>query len=264
MKARIIKRKEPFELPSKPMKVHLMLLDKVKHEGTDIMSFKFFRKDDQNYLNYKAGQYSIVDLGTKEDTKGPTRAFTIASSPTEKDVILISTRIRDTPFKQKLAKLEKGTPVKITGPEGDFILPDDYSNRVVFLSGGIGVTPFRSMIGYATDKQLPLKITMFDSNRNEANILYKEEFDNWTKLNKNLEIIYTIADGKNAPSSDWKDETGFIDKAMLARYLTKNELNQSTFYICGPPAMLNPIYILLAKEIKIPDYKIKTEEFSGY
>jgi ferredoxin-NADP reductase len=264
-KARIVKEKEPLELPSRPLKMQLTLLDKVKHEGTDIMSFKFFRKDDQNYLNYKAGQFAIVDLGTNEDKKGPTREFTIASSPTEKDVILISTRIRDTPFKQKLSKLEKGTSVKITAPEGDFVLPDDYSNRVVFLSGGIGVTPFRSMIGYATDKQLPLKMTMFDSNRNPANILYKDEFDSWTKLNRNLEIIYTITEeGEKSPSLDWKGERGFIDKAMLEKYLTKYELNHSTYYICGPPAMLNAMYKLLAKEIKVPDEKIKTEEFYGY
>ena len=264
-KARIVKKKAPLKLPFKPVKMKLTLLDKVKHEGTDIMSFKFFRKDDKNYLNYKAGQFSIVDLGTKEDAKGPTREFTIASSPTEKDVILISTRIRDTPFKQKLSKLEKGTPVKITAPEGDFILPDDYSNRVVFLSGGIGVTPFRSMIGYATDKQLPLKITMFDSNRDQANILYKDEFDSWAKLNKNLEIIYTITgEGEKSPSSDWKGETGFIGKEMLLKYLTKHELNNSIFYLCGPPAMLNAMYMLLAKEIKVPDEKIITEEFSGY
>ena len=264
-KARIIKKEKPLDLPSRPIKMQLTLLDKVRHEGTDIMSFKFFRKDDHNYLNYRAGQYSIVDLGTKEDTKGPTRAFTIASSPTEKDVILISTRIRDTPFKQKLSKLENGTSVRITGPEGDFILPDDHSTRVVFLSGGIGVTPFRSMIGYATDKRLPLKITMFDSNRDQANILYKDEFDTWAKLNKNLRIIYTITEEGDKPlSSNWKGETGFVDKTMLVKYLTKYELNHSTFYICGPPAMLNAMYKLLAKEIKVPDEKIKTEEFSGY
>ena len=264
-KARIVKDKESLESDSRPIIMHLTLLDKVKHQGTDIMSFKFFRKDGKNYLNYIAGQYAIVDLGTKEDKKGPTREFTIASSPTEKDVILISTRIRDTPFKQKLSKLEKGASVKITGPQGDFILPDNYSNRLVFLSGGIGVTPFRSMIAYATDKQLPLKITMFDSNRNRANILYKEEFDGWAKLNKNLEIIHTITEeGEKSPSLDWKGERGFIDKAMLTRYLTKYELNHSTFYLCGPPAMLNAMYKLLVKEIKIPDDKIKTEEFYGY
>ena len=119
------------------------------------MSFKFSRTDAQNHLNYKAGQYSVVDLGAKEDPEGPTRSFTIASSPSEEDFILISTRIRDTPFKKKLASMDIGSPVKITAPMGEFVLPPDYSNSLVFLSGGIGVTPFRSMLKYATDNQLP-------------------------------------------------------------------------------------------------------------
>ncbi len=96
---------------------------------------------------YKAGQYAIVDLETKEDPEGPVRSFTIASSPTEGGFILISTRIRDIPFKKKLANLKPGTQVKIIVPAGDFVLPDNNnSTSVVFLSGGIGVTPFRSMI----------------------------------------------------------------------------------------------------------------------
>jgi glycine betaine catabolism B len=62
------------------------------------------------------------------------------------------------------------------------------------LSGGIGVTPFRSMIKYATDKQLPIKITMFDSNKNQQNILYKEKFDRWANQNKNIKVIYTVTE----------------------------------------------------------------------
>ena len=79
------------------------------------MSFKFARGDDQQqelFLNYKAGQYAVVDLGTREDPEGPVRSFTIASSPTE-DYILISTRIRDTPFKNKLANLDIGSLVQL-------------------------------------------------------------------------------------------------------------------------------------------------------
>ena len=99
-----------------------------------------------------------MDLGTKEDPEGPMRSLTIASSLTEKDFILISTRIRDTLFKKKLASLDLGTLVNITAPMGKFVLPDDHSSKsVVFLSGGIGVTPFRSMVKYATDKQITSK-----------------------------------------------------------------------------------------------------------
>jgi len=247
-------------VPSQPLKMQLRLLDKISQKGTDIMSFRFSRSDNQNYLNYKAGQYSIVDLGTTEDPKGPTRSFTIASSPTEKDSIMITTRIRDTPFKQKLSKLDAGSTVKITAPAGEFTLPEDYSKPIVLLSGGIGVTPFRSMIKYATDKQLPVKISMFDSNRNQANILYKHEFDSWAKLNKNLRIIYTITDVE----ADWKDEKGWINKAMLTRHLSKDELDNSIFYICGPPAMLNAMEKLLSEEIRVSHDRIRIEEFTGY
>lgn len=256
-------------VPPHPLKMQLKLLDKTSHEGTDIMSFRFSRSDDQNHLNYRAGQYSIVDLGTREDPKGPTRSFTIASSPTEKDSILITTRIRDSPFKQRLSKLNAGTVVKITAPAGDFTLSEDYSKPVVFLSGGIGVTPFRSMIKYATDKQLPVKISMFDSNRNQANILYKDEFDSWAKLNQNLKIIYTITEEEAeslspSGSPEWKGEKGWIDKAMLMRHLSKDEWNNSVFYICGPPAMLNAMQKLLLEQIGVSNDRIRIEEFTGY
>jgi ferredoxin-NADP reductase len=257
-----------------PLKLQLRLLDKTSHEGTDMMSFKFSRSDDQqaNYLNYKAGQYAVLDLGTKEDPEGPVRSFTIASSPTE-EFILISTRIRDTLFKRKLANLEIGSLVKFTAPLGKFVLPeDDNSKAVVFLSGGIGVTPFRSMVKYATDKQSPIKIMMFDSNRNKENILYKTVFDECMSVNKNLEIVQTITgEGQEVSSSssstvnyDWKRESGYINKVMLTKYMTIEELDNSIFYICGPPGMLKAMQKLLQEELEIPKERIKVEEFTGY
>ena len=92
---------------------------------------------------------------------------------------MISTSIRESPYKKRLSALEVRTKVKVKGPNGKFILHEDFSKSAVFLSGGIGVTPFRSMIKYATDKNLPIKIEMFDSNRNEQNILFKNDFDDW-------------------------------------------------------------------------------------
>ena len=257
---------EQNPLPKRPLKLELSLLKKTPIAGTDIVSFKFSRTDAQNHLNYKAGQYSVVDLGTKEDPEGPTRSFTIASSPSEEDFILISTRIRDTPFKKKLASMDIGSPVNITAPMGEFVLPTDYSNPLVFLSGGIGVTPFRSMLKYATDNQLPIKITVFDSNRNQDNILYKDEFDEWAKLNKNLKIVYAIADDPSAvdKGNNWGGERGFINQAMLTKYLTSNQLNNSIFYICGPPGMLNAMQKLLEVDLNIPKHRIKIEEFTGY
>jgi glycine betaine catabolism B len=185
---------------------------------------------------------------------------------------MLSTRIRDSPYKKRLAYLEKGTKVKVRGPEGLFVLPDetaDYSKTIIFLSGGIGVTPFRSMIKYATDKQLPLKITMFDSNRNRNNILFKQEFDKWSNINKNLKIIYTINEDNHdehhsSTTNEWKGEHGRINKEMILKYIDDFILKDSIFYICGPPGMLKAMKSLIQDELKIPNERVMTEEFTGY
>jgi glycine betaine catabolism B len=260
-----------------PPQIELTLLEKDKIEGTDVTSFKFSKQNDQvgegeedkiTPLNHTAGQFAFFDIGgVYNDPKGPIRHFTISSSPTE-NFIMFSTRIRDSPYKKRLSILEKGAKVKVRGPEGEFVLHQDYSKPAVFLSGGIGVTPFRSMLRYATDQQLPLKITMFDSNRNRDSILFKKEFDEWANKNKNLKIIYTISEDEQQQSSstanDWKGEHGRIDKAMILKYLDTNILNNSIFYICGPPSMLKAMQSLLQDNLEIPRERIKVEEFTGY
>jgi ferredoxin-NADP reductase len=258
-------------IPTRPLKLQLKLLEKTQHSGTDVMSFKFARTGSLNssagsqenqYLNYKAGQYGVVNLGTKEDPEGPVRSFTMASSPTEEDFILITTRIRDTPFKKKLAALDIGSAVDISAPLGKFVLHDENSKPAVFLSGGIGVTPFRGMIKYATDVKLPVNITMFDANRNQANILFKDEFDSWLKINPKLRIIYTV--NELDTSTEWKGENGYINKAMVERYLDSRQIDSSIFYICGPPGMLTVMKKLLQDELRVPNERIKIEEFVGY
>jgi Na+-transporting NADH:ubiquinone oxidoreductase subunit NqrF len=86
--------------------------------------------------------------------------------------------------------------------------------------------------------------------------------------NKNLRIIYTIADEIQESSSiqndDWKGERGFINEAMLVKYLSTDELDNSIFYICGPPGMLKAMQKLLQDDLHIPKERIKIEEFTGY
>jgi glycine betaine catabolism B len=269
----------------KPSRFNLRLLEKQKVEGTDIMSFKFAKQEGEEQqqqqgqngkkrLEYSAGQFAFFDIGdVYNDPEGPIRHFTITSSPTE-DFIMISTRIRDTPYKKRLSSLEENTTiVKVRGPEGKFTLHEDYSRPAVFLSGGIGVTPFRSMIKCATDKQLPIKIIMFDSNRNQKNILYKKEFDECAKMNKNLKVVYSITEEEggeeqpaqtSSPSIAWNGERGRIDKAMITRYLSDEDIKDSIFYICGPPGMVKAMQNLIQNELQIQKENIKIEEFTGY
>jgi NAD(P)H-flavin reductase len=126
--------------------------------------------------------------------------------------------------------------------------------------------------------QLPVPIVMFDSNRDRNNILFKKEFDDWASINKNLKIIYTISEKEEeeeeqqqhneqsplSTANDWKGEYGRIDKAMILKYVDTNVLNNSIFYICGPPNMLKAMQTLLQEDLEIPKERIKVEEFTGY
>ena len=278
-----LQQQEPSSRPSSVYE--LSLLEKQKFEGTDAMSFRFSKKQDQqeiesddrqsSFFEYTAGQYAFFDIGgVYNDSKGSIRHFTIASSPTE-DFVMITTRIRDTPYKKRLSSLKERTIVKVRGPQGKFVLHDDYSKPAVFLSGGIGVTPFRSMIKYATDKQLSIKIVMFDSNRNQENTLFKKEFDEYANINKNLKIVYTITEEEEEEKQgaqdtsfptrqQWTGERGRIDEAMLTRHLTDDEIKNSIFYTCGPAGMIKAMQDLIQNDLKVPKDRIKVEEFTGY
>jgi ferredoxin-NADP reductase/nitrite reductase/ring-hydroxylating ferredoxin subunit len=236
----------------------IRLTKKEKMEGTDIMTFRFAKKE---FPDYRPGQFAFFPLDGVKDVKGPVRHFSLASSPTE-DELIISTRIRDTPYKQALSLLAPGAQVRVSMPQGNFTLHEE-RRPAVLLSGGIGVTPFRSMIKYATDKRLSTRIVMFDSNRNAQNILYKNEFDSWARENRNLKIVYTITD-EEQESSKWAGEHGRVDGDMLNRHLADIDRQTAIFYICGPPGMLEAMRNLLQNELHIPQERIKIEEFTGY
>ena len=113
---------------------------------------------------------------------------------------------------------------------------------------------------------------MFDSNRNQENTLFKKEFDEYVNINRNLKIIYTITEEEKQEAQDtssptrqrWTGERGRIDKAMLTKYLTDDEIKNSIFYTCGPPGMIKAMQDLIQNDLKIPKDRIKVEEFTGY
>ena len=222
---------------------------KVKYETHDVFSTYLSRDN----FDYKPGQYVILEIDV-EDLEGNTRPLSIASSPTE-GFILLSTKIRDTPFKQKLVTLKPGDKVKVKGPMGMFTLKED-AKEIVFLGGGIGITPFRDMIKYAADRKLAIKLTLLYSNKTAADIVYKDEWEAFQKQNPNLKVVHTITD-----DASWHGRKGRINEAMIKEFCS--DVNTAIFYICGPPGMVTGLYELL-KTMNIPQSNIKIEKFAGY
>jgi ferredoxin-NADP reductase len=215
----------------------------------DILSVRFAKPDGFNYL---AGQYMFITLevGGGDITKH----LTISSSPTEK-FLEITKRLTGHPFANALSSLEPGDVVRIKGPYGKFVLGD--YKKIGMLSGGIGITPLRSMIRYSADKAINTDIVLIYSNKNENDIGFKDEFQELQRYNPNLKVIYTITE----PSRNWNGLTGRINSEMIMKCLP--DYRERVFYISGPAQMANAMQILLS-DLKIPENRIRKEYFSGF
>lgn len=173
---------------------------------------------------------------------------------------MIATKITSTPFKQRISDLKIGERVKINGPFGNFILKENLNRHHVMLSGGIGITPLRSMLKYATDKKLQLRMTLIYSNRVPEDIVFRKDLEDFQKSNKNLRIIHTITRPEESKIK-WKGMTGRIDSDIIKRFVP--DLDDAEFYVVGPPAMVGSIVEVL-KAMKIRGEHISTEDFKGY
>lgn len=210
-------------------------------------------------FEFKPGQFVALYLDVN-DPKGNRRAFSIASSPTEKDFLLLASKITDTPYKNKLNSLKQGDEVVIDGPYGKLELQSDYSQKAIMLAGGIGITTLRCFIKYATDKKLPLKIVLLYSNKTPEDIAFKKDLDNLTKQNKNFILVNTITRPEESKTK-WKERIGRIDENLVKEYA--KDLDKAIYYVIGPPAMVDAMLQIL-KNLKIKEDKIKIERFFGY
>lgn len=210
---------------------------------------------------FQAGQFLELTLinPPETDEDGNKRAFTIASAPSE-PYLMVATRMRDSAFKRVLQSMSLGTEVQIEGPFGDLVLHSNAAKPAVFLAGGIGITPFRSIAVRAAREGLAHRLTLFYSNRRPEDAAFLQELRALRAENGNFTLVDTVTaaeaggDGRNV-------ETGRISQEMLQRHL--GELNGPTYYVAGPPEMVAAMQqILYSAGLKHDD--IRAEEFSGY
>ncbi len=210
---------------------------------------------------FKAGQAVDVTLlePPESDGEGNTRAFSIASAPREES-LMVATRMRDTAFKRVLSAMPSGTKVKVEGPFGNLTLHSNVARAAVILAGGIGITPFRSMIFHAAHEKLPHRIFLFYSNRRPEDAAFLEELQTLEEQNQNYRFIPTMT-GMEKSHRAWNGETGKINKQMLARH--SKDAQSPIYYIAGPPGMVKGLHTML-NESGVDDDDIRAEEFGGY
>jgi ferredoxin-NADP reductase len=237
-------------------------------ESETIKSF-FFDTEGVDF-SYLAGQYVVIRLeDVRDDPRGNLRQFSISSSPTENGQISITTTIEpeDSAFKNRLNSLELLELVTVQGPFGSFTLNQrpHATDTIVFIAGGIGITPCRSMIKYSSDmREEQTRIILLYSAKTEQNLIFKNELDRLRLTNPNLSVHYTItkAPGEKAFGGHaGRIDTEFIKDAVKE---SKSNFTSNAFYICGPPALVRDISSKLLLDIGVPRDKIKLESFTGY
>ncbi len=233
----------------------LTLKDKVQI-APDMYDFVFAGS---GKMKFGPGQYMEWTLGhDKPDSRGNRRYFTLASSPTETDVRLgVKFYDRSSSFKRALLNMSEGESLIAGQLAGDFTLPRDKTKKLVFIAGGIGITPFRSMIKYLLDKKEPRQITLIFSNRNAEDIVYNDVF-NRAEKEFGLKAIYTLTE--TAPAR-WSGEKGRVNASLIAR--TVPAWRESVFYVSGTHAMVAAVEDTL-KNMGVPKKQIKTDFFPGF
>ena len=238
-------RQKISQINMESQKIKLLILEqKIIAEKTSEVSFSLRGKE----FEFLAGQYIRVSVPKLlfSDPKGPSRIFSIASSPNDKNKISIAFRDSDSGFKRTLMELPVSSLVDIEGPFGYFTLPKDTSRPLVFIAGGIGITPFLSMIRFVIEQKLAHQITLLYANRNAESAAYLGE----------LTII-----AKRNPRFLLKSLFERIDADFIRR--TVKNLDEPAWYIVGLPAMVADTRNLLLR-LGVSETKIYFEDFTGY
>jgi ferredoxin-NADP reductase len=233
------------------------LLNRVEvAEGT--MAFHFEKPPG---FDFKPGQSADLTLlnPPETDSEGSIRTFSIASAPFE-DQLVFATRMRDTAFKRSLKKVPLGTAVKMDPPMGSFTLHKNSAKPAVFLAGGIGITPFSSIVRQADHDRAPHKLYLFYSNRRPEDTAFLETLQNLERTNPNFHLIATMTQMPRSKKT-WNGETGWVDKEMLSRHLS--DLRGPIYYVAGPPAMVAGMRSMLVAS-GVDEDDIRAEEFAGY
>jgi ferredoxin-NADP reductase len=210
-------------------------------------------------VDFEPGQYFWVELldPPYDDEKGPRRHISVVTSPNERGVLGLCTRLRDSAFKRSLAELPTGAEVDVEHPKGDFLLPKDTDRHYVFIAGGIGITVFRCMLRYIAEEQLPYQVTLVYSNRDRESAAFLDELGELEEAIPGLQLVLTMTDD---PS--WDGESRRIDADLLSDHLDE-ELQSLTYLIAGPPAMVEGVAEKL-KSAGAPEEQVKAARFSGY
>ncbi len=222
------------------------------------MAYRFERPEGFVFAAGQSIDVTLIDP-PETDGEGNQRTFTLASAPYEPDLMVV-TRQRDTAFKRVFKNMKPGAQIRFDGPFGSMTLHRKTARPAVFLAGGIGITPFRSILFQAIRDNTGHRMYLFYSNRLPADAAFLDELQALAREQPGFNLVATMT-GLDKSKESWSGERGHIDPAMLKRYVP--DLTVPIYYIAGPPAMVGAMKEVLSQAGADGD-DVRSEDFAGY
>ncbi len=235
-----------------------LTLVKIEDVATGVRDFVF---SSDRPIHFRPGQYlELMVKHPRADGRGQRRYFTIASAPSDR-YIRFGVKFYDPSSSYKLAlwNIRPGETITAAQLGGDFTLPSDTKQPLVFIAGGIGITPFRSMVSELLRKNQSRPMTLLYSANGADEFAYGDIFNRAAEA-LGMRVVPTITNPANVPAS-WSGRTGIIDPAMITAEVPGYA--QHTFYLSGPQAMVNHFKRVL-KHMGVGRDQIKTDFFPGF
>lgn len=241
----------------RPRARYLLHLRKKIQVAPSIVDFVF----DGPQPKFLPGQYFEWTLPhQKSDNRGSRRYFTVASSPTEKGLRIGVKFTKDaSTYKRVLYYLEKGQTIIASQRDGDFTLPKDPQQKCLFIAGGIGVTPYRSMIKYLLDKNERRSITLIYTNRTAADIVYQDVFAE-ASIRLGIKTVYVVTENGDMPAG-WMGRVERITAETIREEVP--DYRERLVYLSGPQGMVTA-YVDLFRSLGVPRKMMKTDYFPGF
>lgn len=185
------------------------------------------------------------------------RFYSISSSPTEPTYLEITLQATpEHPLYQQVQTLKRGDPLELEGPfSGGLALPDPLTEPMCLVAAGTGVTPFRSMIKFLVDHGSPVEVWLLHSVKRQADLLFREEFQDWAGMNRWLHYVPTIT---RDADENWINETGRINETMIEKHIPKKPV---TYLLCGPPAFVSDLQAMLTRQLNVSAEHIRKEKW---
>ncbi|MBU2601779.1 MAG: FAD-dependent oxidoreductase [Actinobacteria bacterium] len=233
----------------KSMTFSTRLVDRIPR----VEGVKTYRFERLKQYTYEAGQWFILTIPDGEGYL--TKHFTHSSSPTE-GYLDFTTRLTGSLYKTALDSMPVGTEVEMEGPFGSFTLREG-GQRLAFITGGIGITPVRSILRYLADTGSDMEVALLYGNQNEDAIPFRLELETFSSQLPGLRVTHALAD----PSPDWGGPTGYIGQETVSTAL--DDPAGWTYYVSGPPSMVAAMKGVLDK-LGITRRQMILESFDGY